>query len=91
MRYRTTATGEVANQDVHLPGIMPKIPGRFYYFFGKPIETEGTFSSFGMTNYCIMELLHVCSIVWVYETGDSETKSLPFHLIIILSRPNART
>ncbi|PKI60303.1 hypothetical protein CRG98_019239 [Punica granatum] len=41
VRLRTTATGEVANQDVHLPGIMPKIPGRFYYFFGKPIETEG--------------------------------------------------
>ncbi|KAK4774739.1 hypothetical protein SAY86_009674 [Trapa natans] len=41
VRLRKTATGEVANQDVHLPGIMPKIPGRFYYFFGKPIETKG--------------------------------------------------
>ena len=39
--YRTDANGEVANQDVHLPGILPKFPGRFYYYFGKPIETEG--------------------------------------------------
>ncbi|KAK4603177.1 hypothetical protein RGQ29_011942 [Quercus rubra] len=38
---RTDVTGEVANQDVHLPGILPKFPGRFYYYFGKPIETEG--------------------------------------------------
>jgi hypothetical protein len=32
----------VANQQVYLPGILPKVPGRFYFFFGKPIETEGT-------------------------------------------------
>ncbi|XP_034706778.1 acyltransferase-like protein At3g26840, chloroplastic [Vitis riparia] len=38
---RTESSGDVANQDVHLPGVLPKIPGRFYYFFGKPIETEG--------------------------------------------------
>ncbi|KAJ0053190.1 hypothetical protein Pint_03068 [Pistacia integerrima] len=38
---RTDASGEVANQDVHLPGILPKVPGRFYYYFGKPIETAG--------------------------------------------------
>ncbi|XP_031382598.1 acyltransferase-like protein At3g26840, chloroplastic isoform X2 [Punica granatum] len=41
VKLRTTATGEVANQDMHLPGVMPKIPGRFYYLFGKPIDTEG--------------------------------------------------
>ena len=40
--YRNNANGEVANQPVHLPGILPKFPGRFYYYFGKPIETEGT-------------------------------------------------
>ncbi|XP_031384301.1 acyltransferase-like protein At3g26840, chloroplastic isoform X2 [Punica granatum] len=51
VRLRTTATGEVANQDVHLPGIMPKIPGRFYYFFGKPIETE--VSRFRVTEFMI--------------------------------------
>ena len=38
---RTDATGEVANQDLHFLGILPKFPGRFYYYFGKPIETEG--------------------------------------------------
>ncbi|KAH6766569.1 Esterase/lipase/thioesterase family protein [Perilla frutescens var. hirtella] len=38
---RSDAVGEVANQDVHLPIILPKVPGRFYFLFGKPIETEG--------------------------------------------------
>ncbi|PNX82856.1 acyltransferase-like protein chloroplastic-like, partial [Trifolium pratense] len=38
---RAGASGEVANQQVHMPGILPKVPGRFYYYFGKPIETEG--------------------------------------------------
>lgn len=38
---RNDASGEVANQDIHLPGILPKMPGRFYFLFGKPIETEG--------------------------------------------------
>ncbi|KAK7336128.1 hypothetical protein VNO77_16661 [Canavalia gladiata] len=40
-QLRTDASGEVANQPVHMPGILPKVPGRFYYYFGKPIETEG--------------------------------------------------
>ncbi|GMJ04369.1 hypothetical protein like AT5G41120 [Hibiscus trionum] len=41
VQLRTDANGEVSNQDVHLPGVIPKFPGRFYYYFGKPIETEG--------------------------------------------------
>ncbi|KAM2203706.1 hypothetical protein ACFX1S_023440 [Malus domestica] len=40
-KVRIGVGGEVGNQDVHLPGIIPKFPGRFYYYFGKPIETEG--------------------------------------------------
>ncbi|KAL1210087.1 Phytyl ester synthase 2 [Cardamine amara subsp. amara] len=32
---------EVGNQDCYFPGLVPKIPGRFYYYFGKPIETAG--------------------------------------------------
>ncbi|XP_028780273.1 acyltransferase-like protein At3g26840, chloroplastic [Neltuma alba] len=40
-RLRIDASGEVANQQMHLPGIMPKIPGRFYYYFGRTFETEG--------------------------------------------------
>ena len=39
---RADASGEVANQQVHWPFSVPKVPGRFYYHFGKPIETEGT-------------------------------------------------
>ncbi|XAR52043.1 Diacylglycerol O-acyltransferase [Bertholletia excelsa] len=38
---RTEIDGEVAKQDPHLPIILPKVPGRFYYLFGKPIQTEG--------------------------------------------------
>ncbi|KAF5456972.1 hypothetical protein F2P56_021114 [Juglans regia] len=41
VKLRTNDYGEVANQDVHFPGILPKFPGRFYYYFGKPIKTEG--------------------------------------------------
>ncbi|CAA2996387.1 acyltransferase-like protein At1g54570, chloroplastic isoform X2 [Olea europaea var. sylvestris] len=38
---RTHMTGEVGNQDFFIPGIYPKIPGRFYFLLGKPIETKG--------------------------------------------------
>ncbi|MCL7024036.1 hypothetical protein MKW94_021561 [Papaver nudicaule] len=38
---RADAKGEVANQGLFIPGVLPKIPGRFYYLFGKPIETKG--------------------------------------------------
>ncbi|XP_017975081.1 PREDICTED: acyltransferase-like protein At3g26840, chloroplastic isoform X1 [Theobroma cacao] len=40
IKLRTDATGEVSNQQMHLPWMLPKFPGRFYYYFGKPIETE---------------------------------------------------
>ncbi|OMO85488.1 Diacylglycerol acyltransferase [Corchorus capsularis] len=38
---RSNASGEVANQPMHMPWVVPKFPGRFYYYFGKPIETQG--------------------------------------------------
>ncbi|XP_021845114.2 phytyl ester synthase 2, chloroplastic isoform X2 [Spinacia oleracea] len=41
VKLRTERSGEVANQPAHLPIILPKVPGRLYYLFGKPIETEG--------------------------------------------------
>lgn len=41
IRLRTDMGGEIANQDLYFPGILPKIPGRFYFLFGKPIETKG--------------------------------------------------
>ncbi|KAL8137560.1 hypothetical protein V2J09_003561 [Rumex salicifolius] len=40
-KLRTDMTGEVANQEVYLPGIVPKLPGRIYYLMGKPIDTQG--------------------------------------------------
>ncbi|XP_071711809.1 phytyl ester synthase 2, chloroplastic-like isoform X2 [Rutidosis leptorrhynchoides] len=41
VQLRSNNEGEVANQDVHLPVMRPKLPGRFYYLFGKAIETKG--------------------------------------------------
>ncbi|XP_043709201.1 acyltransferase-like protein At1g54570, chloroplastic isoform X2 [Telopea speciosissima] len=41
VKLRTDAIGEVANEELYYPGILPKLPGRFYYLFGKPIETKG--------------------------------------------------
>ncbi|KAL3818098.1 hypothetical protein ACJIZ3_004003 [Penstemon smallii] len=38
---QSNISGEVANQALHIPGLVPKIPGRLYYLFGKPIETKG--------------------------------------------------
>ncbi|KAF8087639.1 hypothetical protein N665_0573s0012 [Sinapis alba] len=41
IKLRNDEEGEVRNQDLHIPGIIPKIPGRYYVYFGKPIETKG--------------------------------------------------
>ncbi|PKA55273.1 Acyltransferase-like protein [Apostasia shenzhenica] len=41
VRIRTDSEGEVGKQNLHFPGLLPKIPGRFYYLFGKPIQTRG--------------------------------------------------
>ncbi|KAL7123111.1 hypothetical protein ACP275_01G085300 [Erythranthe tilingii] len=38
---RAGSTGEVANQALYIPALLPKIPGRLYYLFGKPIHTKG--------------------------------------------------
>ncbi|KAG2588730.1 acyltransferase-like protein At1g54570, chloroplastic [Panicum virgatum] len=40
-RVRDSVKGEDGNQDMHLPAVLPKVPGRFYYLFGKPIEMKG--------------------------------------------------
>ncbi|OVA15060.1 Diacylglycerol acyltransferase [Macleaya cordata] len=32
---------ELRNREMFFPGILPKVPGRFYYLFGKPIKTKG--------------------------------------------------
>ncbi|KAL7612766.1 hypothetical protein Lser_V15G06709 [Lactuca serriola] len=41
INVRAEMDGEVGNQDLFLPGLVPKVPGRFYYLFGKPIQTKG--------------------------------------------------
>ncbi|XP_062210624.1 phytyl ester synthase 1, chloroplastic-like isoform X2 [Phragmites australis] len=40
-RVRDSVKGEDGNQDMYLPALVPKVPGRFYYLFGKPIEMKG--------------------------------------------------
>ncbi|EHA8588340.1 acyltransferase-like protein, chloroplastic [Cocos nucifera] len=41
VRLRTDSTGELGNQALYPPILLPKIPGRFYFHFGRPIETRG--------------------------------------------------
>ncbi|XP_048133815.1 phytyl ester synthase 1, chloroplastic isoform X1 [Rhodamnia argentea] len=45
VRVREGINGEVANEALSIPVISPKIPGRLYYLFGKPIETRGRYES----------------------------------------------
>ncbi|OMO98926.1 Diacylglycerol acyltransferase [Corchorus olitorius] len=41
IKIRDETKGEVANQELFIPGLLPKLPGRFYYLFGKPIKLKG--------------------------------------------------
>ncbi|GMN25296.1 hypothetical protein TIFTF001_000884 [Ficus carica] len=41
IRVRDESKGEVASENLFIPGLLPKVPGRFYFMFGKPIETKG--------------------------------------------------
>ncbi|XP_048537912.1 phytyl ester synthase 1, chloroplastic-like [Triticum urartu] len=38
---KDTMKGEDGNQVLHLPVVLPKLPGRLYFLFGKPIEMKG--------------------------------------------------
>ncbi|XP_023537146.1 acyltransferase-like protein At1g54570, chloroplastic [Cucurbita pepo subsp. pepo] len=40
-KVRDVGSGEVASQVLFVPLLFPKIPGRLYYLFGKPIVTKG--------------------------------------------------
>ncbi|KAF7066509.1 hypothetical protein CFC21_072484 [Triticum aestivum] len=41
LKLRTDSMGEIKNQDMHPVVLTPKMPGRFYFIFGEPIETKG--------------------------------------------------
>jgi hypothetical protein len=43
LNVREGDESELGNQECYFPGLVPKIPGRFYYYFGKPIETAGMY------------------------------------------------
>nr|GEY10363.1 acyltransferase-like protein At1g54570, chloroplastic [Tanacetum cinerariifolium] len=38
---RAEMGGEIAKQPLHVPIFLPKLPGRLYFKFGKPIRTKG--------------------------------------------------
>ncbi|XP_074311491.1 phytyl ester synthase 1, chloroplastic-like [Silene latifolia] len=40
-KVRNGEEGDGGNENIYLPGVIPKLPGRFYYLFGKPIKTKG--------------------------------------------------
>ncbi|XP_047315847.1 phytyl ester synthase 1, chloroplastic [Impatiens glandulifera] len=40
-KFRDVLGEDRANQELYIPGILPKIPGRIYFLFGKPIQTKG--------------------------------------------------
>ncbi|KAH7678813.1 Diacylglycerol acyltransferase protein [Dioscorea alata] len=54
-------TGESRKQDVFVPCILPKIPGRYYFLFGKPITTKGKKSILNDRNEANALYLHVKS------------------------------
>ncbi|KAL8547421.1 hypothetical protein ACS0TY_006953 [Phlomoides rotata] len=41
VRLRSEAEGEIGKQILYYPVFLPKLPGHFYFLFGKPILTEG--------------------------------------------------
>ncbi|RLM84397.1 hypothetical protein C2845_PM04G22490 [Panicum miliaceum] len=41
LKLRTDSMGELQDQGMHPVVVAPKVPGRFYIVFGKPIETRG--------------------------------------------------
>ncbi|KAM0850682.1 hypothetical protein ACQ4PT_052927 [Festuca glaucescens] len=41
VKLREDSPGEVNHQAIHPIVVSPKVPGRFYFIFGKPIETRG--------------------------------------------------
>ncbi|XP_017628718.1 phytyl ester synthase 2, chloroplastic-like [Gossypium arboreum] len=62
-KLRTDASGEIANQQMHIPWVLPKFPGRFYYYFGKPILTEGMKVELREKKKCDEMYLHIKSEV----------------------------
>lgn len=53
--------GDVKDQRMHPLVLAPKVPGRFYFLFGKPIETRGTNSKtlHYILSICILEAFSV--------------------------------
>jgi len=64
--------GEVANEVGYLPILVPKFPGRFYYLFGKPIDTAGIFLTLREHSIPLPFLLQVSKAVWQFVAGLQE-------------------
>ncbi|KAG5244939.1 acyltransferase protein [Salix suchowensis] len=62
-RVRDGSKEEVASTELFFPGLLPRLPGRFYYLFGKPIKTKGLKEKLGDTENANLLYLHVKSEV----------------------------
>ncbi|KAJ6725660.1 ESTERASE/LIPASE/THIOESTERASE-LIKE PROTEIN [Salix purpurea] len=62
-RVRDGSKEEVANTELFFPGLLPRLPGRFYYLFGKPIKTKGLKEKLGDKENANLLYLHVKSEV----------------------------
>lgn len=60
---RTLEDDEVPNEDFYFPSFHPKLPGRFYFLFGKAIETKGKEEMLKEENYRKDFYLHIKSEV----------------------------
>ncbi|GLU18723.1 hypothetical protein SLE2022_350070 [Rubroshorea leprosula] len=60
---RNEGDGEVANQQIYQPLLAPRFPGRYYLYFGKPIETQGRKQELRDKEKCHQLYLHIKSEV----------------------------
>lgn len=60
---RNEGDGEVGNQQIYQAFLAPKFPGRYYFYFGKPIETAGREEELGDKEKSQELYLHVKSEV----------------------------
>ena len=73
--HRTDSMGEVKDQRMHPLVLAPKVPGRFYFVFGKPIETRGTDSKtfHYIPSICILKAFSQCQLLtWLLTMLDTD-------------------
>ncbi|KAL1820235.1 hypothetical protein ACET3Z_015104 [Daucus carota] len=51
IKLRTEKDGEISYENLSYPNFYPKIPGRYYFLFGKPMRTKGNETLFEEEEY----------------------------------------